>query len=72
MKRILNKFGKNENGQALILVLCFLALGGLTIATLLTFITAGLGNGQRSEESAKLRYAADAGMEDVEVLSISV
>ncbi|GEM_PF-2806086 len=65
MKTIINKPGKNEKGNALVIVLCFLAVGGLAAATLMTSITTGLGNSQRSEENTKLRYAADAGMEEV-------
>jgi len=65
MKTILNESWRNEKGQALPLVLCFLVLGGLTIVPLLTLISTGLKTGQLYEERTKLHYAADAGLEDV-------
>ncbi len=65
MKTVFNGLGRNEKGQALPLVLCFLVLGGLTIVTLLTLISTGLKTGQLYEERTKLHYAADAGLEEV-------
>jgi hypothetical protein len=65
MKRTMNRFKKNESGQALIMVLCFLALGALTVATVLNFMTTGIKASRVYEESSKLHYAADAGMENV-------
>jgi hypothetical protein len=64
MKTLLNKLGRNEKGQTLPIVLCFLAIGGLTITTLLTLMSAGLSAGQRYEERMELHYAADGGLED--------
>ena len=64
MKSILNGLGRNEKGQALAIILCFLALGGLTIATLLSFTSTGLKTGQIYEERTKLQYASDAGLEE--------
>lgn len=64
MRIALNGARRNERGQILALSLCFLALGGLSIAMLLTFMSTGLKTGQRYEESMKLHCAADAGLED--------
>ncbi len=64
MKLTFNGLRRNEKGQALILVLCFMVLGGLTIVTLLTLVSTGLKTGQMYEGRTKLHYAADAGLED--------
>jgi len=64
MKTIFNGPGRNEKGQALPLVFCFLVLGALTITTLLVFIITGLRTGQLYQERMKLHYAADAGLEE--------
>jgi hypothetical protein len=65
MKITLNRLGRKERGQALPLALCFLVIGGMTITTLLTFMSNGLKTGQLYEEKTKLHYAADAGLEEV-------
>ncbi len=64
MKKILKELVRNEKGQALIIVLCFLAIGGLTIATLLTYMSTGLKAGQVYEKKTNEFYAADAGVEN--------
>lgn len=55
---------KGQKGQALILVLIFLLVGGLIIAPLLTYMGTGLKVGQMHEQTMKRFYAADAGIED--------
>src|SRR4030042_2140923 len=64
--KIENRFRRcigREKGQALILVLCFLALGGLTISISLNFVTTCI-NGVRIHQSHMLElYSADAGLE---------
>lgn len=64
MKRTLNKLIRGEKGQALIIVLILLLLGGLIIAPLLGFMSTGLIAGQVFEEKMEGLYAADAGIED--------
>jgi len=64
MKKILNKLIRNEEGQALILALILLVVGGLIIAPLLGFMSTGLIAGQVFEKKMDGLYAADAGVED--------
>ena len=64
MKRTLNKLIRGEKGQALIIVLILLLLGGLIIAPLLGFMSTGLKAGQVFEVKMNGLYAADAGIED--------
>ncbi len=64
MKKILNKLIRNEEGQAMILALILLAVGGLIIAPLLSYMSTGLKVGQVYEENMAELYAADAGVED--------
>ncbi len=64
MKNILKKLVRDEEGQAFILVLIFLLVGGLIIAPLLGFMSTGLLAGQMHEEKMDELYAADAGIED--------
>ncbi len=60
----LNKLVKEEKGQAFILVLILLLVGGLIIAPLLGFMSTGLLAGQMHEAKMDELYAADAGVED--------
>ncbi len=60
----LNKLLRNEEGQAFILALILLAVGGLIIAPLLSYMSTGLIVGQSFEERMDELYAADAGVED--------
>jgi len=53
-----------EKGQALVLALIILALGGLIIGPLLAYINTGLTAGGVYERKAGELYAADAGVED--------
>ncbi len=64
MKRILNKLPRNERGVVLIIVLILLAVGGLTIAPMLSHMSTGLKAGQTYEKKTNEYYAADAGVED--------
>jgi hypothetical protein len=64
MKRIANKAIKGERGQALIMTLILLLLGGLIITPLLNFMDTGLDTGRVYEEDMNELYAADSGVED--------
>lgn len=65
MKKILNKLIREEKGQALIIALILLGLGGLLIAPLMAYMSTGLMAGQTYEQKMDEVYAADAGIEDV-------
>ena len=62
MKRILNKLPRSERGVVLIIVLILLAVGGLTIAPMLSHMSTGLKAGQTYERKTNEYYAADAGV----------
>jgi len=62
--KCLKEIHKKESGQALILVVILLLLGGLIIAPLLGFMSTGLITGQVFEKKMGGLYAADAGVED--------
>jgi acetyltransferase-like isoleucine patch superfamily enzyme len=64
MKKSLNIVKRNERGQALLLVLTLLGVGGIMLAPLLSFMGTGLKAGTVYETKAELLYAADAGVED--------
>jgi len=64
MKRKLKELGRDEKGQALILVVILMLLGSLIIAPLLGFMSTGLIVGQVYEVKMKGLYAANAGIED--------
>jgi Tfp pilus assembly protein PilX len=64
MKKILNRPIRDEKGQALLIVLILLLVGGLIIAPLLGYMSAGLKAGQSNENLMQRLYAADAGVED--------
>ena len=63
-KIALNKSITDEKGQAFIVVLILLLLGGLIIAPLLAYMSTGLKAGQVYEKKTDELYAADAGVED--------
>ncbi|MFC1875300.1 hypothetical protein ACFLY3_04055 [Chloroflexota bacterium] len=63
IKRILRMI-KNESGQALLLVIALLGVGGIMLAPLLGFMGTGLKAGQVYEVKVDEFYAADAGVED--------
>lgn len=62
--KLLKEMNKKESGQALILALILLLLGGLIIAPLLAFMSTGLRAGQMYEGKMDEVYADDAGIED--------
>ncbi len=61
---LLRSAKREEAGQAFILVLILLLVGGLIIAPLLAFMGTGLQSGQVFEQKTSELYAADAGIED--------
>ena len=63
MVRLLKQLLSSQKGQALPIVLCMLALGGLTIAVSLDYATTSLKGSQIINESTKGIYAAGAGVE---------
>jgi hypothetical protein len=63
VKRLI-KLIRDEKGQALILTLILLVIGGLTITPLLGLMGTGLLTGQVYESKMHELYAADAGVED--------
>ena len=65
MKVALTKSIKDEKGQALIIVLILMLLGGLIIAPLLQYMSTGIKVGKEVYENKMYEfYAADAGVED--------
>jgi len=62
--KLLKEINKKESGQAFILVLILLLVGGLIIVPLLGFMSTGLIAGQMHEEKMNEVFAADAGIED--------
>ncbi len=64
MKNILSRLEKDEKGQAFILALILLAVGGLIIVPLLGFMGTGLMAARLIEQKVDETYAADAGIED--------
>jgi hypothetical protein len=64
-KRTLNKLIRDEKGQALILVLVLMVLGGIVLAPMLAYMSTGLKLGKEVyEKRMELFYAADSGIED--------
>lgn len=63
MKNILNKLIRKEKGQALIITLCLLAIGGLTISPLLTYMSTGLNASRIHKEKMAEFYLADSAIE---------
>lgn len=64
MRGILRKITNGERGQVLPIVLALLALGGLTIAASLNYVSTGLNSGRIIDMKVKGIYAAEAGIED--------
>lgn len=64
MKGVFGRLGKDETGQALVLVLMLLLLGSVTIVPLLSYISTGLLTGRMYQGKTSDLYAADAGLED--------
>jgi len=64
-KGTLNKLIRDEKGQALMIVLILMLLGGLIIAPMLAFMGSGIKIGKEVyEERMYGQYAADSGVED--------
>lgn len=63
MLSLFKQFLTGQRGQALPLVLCLLAIGGLTIAVSLNFATTSLRGSQIIREDLHGAYAANAGLE---------
>jgi hypothetical protein len=64
-KRILNRLIADEKGQALMMVLVLILLGGLIIAPMLSYMSTGIKAGKEVYENKMYElYAADAGIED--------
>ena len=64
MIKVFEKFLNSQKGQALPIVLCVLALGGLTIASSLNYATTSLNGSRITVEYLQGAYAAEAGIED--------
>jgi len=64
MKIAMKRLIKNEKGQALVMVLILLLIGGLIIGPLLSYMGNGLNIGSVYEGRTAELYAADAGVED--------
>ncbi len=64
MNRRLTKVLKSEKGQALVVVLILMVLGGLLIVPCLNYTATSLNTGQVHKETMALIYAADAGVGD--------
>lgn len=64
MNRRLTKVLKGEKGQALVVVLILMVLGGLLIVPCLNYTATSLNAGQIHKETMALIYAADAGVGD--------
>jgi hypothetical protein len=65
IKSIFGQYFRGEKGQALPLVLCVLAVGGLTVAGNLNYSTTSINGGRIEAEKTKGTYAAEAGVDDV-------
>ena len=64
VKKLANRLIQGQKGQALMLTLILLGVGGLIIAPLMGFMSTGLMAGQVFEKKTDELYAADAGIED--------
>ena len=65
MKRTISKFRRGEKGQALVIVMILMLVGGLIITPLMSHMSSGIMVGKEVyEERTSLFYAADSGVED--------
>jgi hypothetical protein len=64
MKNIVRKLTRDEGGQAMVLAVILLLVGGLIVASLLSFMGTGLLVNPVYEGRVAELYAADAGVED--------
>jgi hypothetical protein len=63
-RRITRVFRAGQQGSAMILVLIFMALAGLVVPPMLSYMTTGLATGMIFEENTKKLYAAESGVTD--------
>jgi hypothetical protein len=61
---LLKKIHKRESGQAMVLALVLMLVGGLIIAPLMSYMGSGLKAGQVYEDKMDKLYTSDAGVED--------
>ncbi len=64
MARLWQQITKGEKGQALVIVLALLVVGGLLVAPSLNYAATSLNAGRIVKQNVKGIYAADAGIED--------
>src|SRR4030042_672636 len=64
MKSKLKKIIKRQDGQIVLIALVLLAIGGLMLPPLLSFMGTGIKVTELHEEEMLSLYAADAGIED--------
>jgi len=64
MKIVVNRLARDEKGQAMILAVILLVVGGLIVSSLLSYMGTGLLAGRVYERRTAELYAADAGVED--------
>ncbi|MDP3878931.1 MAG: hypothetical protein Q8Q07_01320, partial [Dehalococcoidales bacterium] len=64
MVAIIKRFLGGQKGQALPIVLCMLAVGGLTVSGSLNYATTNLKGSNITIESLRAAYAAEAGIEN--------
>ncbi len=64
MKSAERKFAAGEKGQALILVLVLLLIGGLMVSSILSYMSTGVRTGTVFQRKTGELYAADAGIND--------
>jgi hypothetical protein len=64
MRSIAKSLVRNEKGQAMVMILFLILVGGLIVASLLSYVGTGLLNGRVYERRTAELYAADAGVED--------
>jgi hypothetical protein len=64
IRRFIRKFGGGQRGSAMILVLIFMALAGLTVIPMLDYMSTGLKTGAVFEETTQRLYAAESGVSD--------
>lgn len=64
MTRVFKRFLSDQKGQALPIVLCVLAIGGLTVAGSLNYATTNVNGSRITLDSLQGAYAAEAGIEN--------
>jgi hypothetical protein len=64
MRKIFQRLLNSQKGQTLPIVLCVLAIGGLTVAANLNYATTSLNGSRITAEKSEAVYAAEAGVED--------